>query len=110
MIDALTILTIIAAWLTMGWLLITNQTNQRKVMAKVSELSGKLDPIIASLEAVGAQLEKAKVEIIVALGGEAEIPAEALAKLEQLGTIAETLKTASQALDDLNPDAPAEPS
>lgn len=101
---------------------LTERTKERKdIMAKVSALAGLLTPIIGGLTDVatavadvGPQLEKAKAEIIAAMGGEAEIPEEAMEKLNQLGVLAEglktsaaALKTTSQALDDLNADAPA---
>lgn len=103
---------------------LTTTRKERKEMAKkLSELNELLTPIAGGLQAavealgqVGPQLEKAKTEIIAALGGEAEIPAEALAKLQLIGELAaglktqgESLKAVSQALDDLNPDAPTEP-
>ncbi len=77
-------------------------------MAKLNELEGKLDPILTALADVGAQLEKAKLEIIAALQAvNPDIPPGALAKIESLSTIAIALKSASQALDDLNTDAGA---
>jgi len=93
------------------------QMTEKNIMAKLSELGGLLAPIAEGLQAavdavssVGPQLEKAKVEIIAAMGGEAEIPAEALAKLQLMSDLANSLKTAgeglkqtAQALDDLNP-------
>lgn len=97
---------------------LTTTHKERQDMArKLSELSELLTPIVGALQAaveplsqVGPQLEKAKLEIIAALGGEAEIPAEALAKLQVIGDLAtglktqgEALKAVSQALDDLNP-------
>ncbi len=77
-----------------------------QIMAKLSELEAIVAPIAETLAAVGPQLEKAKAEIIAALGGEAEIPAAALEKLNALSTMATAIKTAAQSLDDLNPDAP----
>ena len=87
---------------------------------KINELAGVLTPIVEGLNEVskavadvGPQLEKAKGEIIEAMGGTGEIPVEAMEKIGQLSAIAEglkasaaALKTTSQALDDLNPDAP----
>jgi len=63
-------------------------------MAKVNKLAELLEPIVTALrgvgpglEEVGTQLAKAKDEIIAAIG-DVEIPPEALAKIEALGTIA----------------------
>lgn len=82
-----------------------NERTQR--MPTVNELETLLAPIVTSLEEVGTQLSKAKDEIIAALGGVGQIPVGALQKIEALGAIATSLKAASQALDDLNPDTPA---
>ena len=77
------------------------------IMAKVSELAGLIDPIVMQLNDVGAQLDKAKTEIIKAItDNDPEVPQAVLDKVNALGGIATALKSASQALDDLNPDAP----
>ncbi len=73
-------------------------------MPKVNDLETLLEPIVTALGDVGTQLEKARVEIVAALGGTGEIPAGALAKINSLATLSTALKGASQALDDLNPD------
>lgn len=75
-------------------------------MAKLSTLEGKLDNIVTALNGVGEQLNKAKAEIIAALG-DVEIPSGAMLKLDALDVLAVNLRAASQALDDLNADAPA---
>ena len=101
----LEIITLLAVWLTTGW--IAWRTNERlEQMPTLNELEGLLAPIVEGLEVTGKQLDKAKTEIIAALGGPAQIPVGALEKLQQLSTLALALKGASQALDDLNPDAP----
>ncbi len=84
---------------------IHNQTkNHQENMGKLSTLEQQLDPIVSVLNDVGTQLEKARQEILAALG-DVEIPAAAQAKLDGLATFATALKGASQALDDINPDA-----
>lgn len=100
---------------------LTEKRNKESiVIMKINELAGVLTPIVEGLNEVskavadvGPQLEKAKGEIIEAMGGTGEIPVEAMEKIGQLSAIAEglkasaaALKTTSQALDDLNPDAP----
>jgi len=74
-----------------------------KNMPKVNELETLLDPIVTALDDVGTQLEKARQEILGALGS-VEIPAGALEKINRLATLSTALKGASQALDDINPD------
>ena len=93
----------------LGVLLIQQQQHDKKYMAGINTLEEKLAPIVTALEGVGVQLNKAKDEIIKALGGIGTIPAGALAKIEQLGTIAVALKAASQGLDELNDDEPVAP-
>ncbi len=98
----------------------TIKTQLSQIMAKVSELGGKLDPIVASLTdattllgTVGTQLEKAKTEIINAItANDPEVPQAVLDKVNALDGLANGLKAAgtalkavSQGLDDLNPDA-----
>lgn len=71
---------------------------EERIMMKVSEIQAQLD-------AVGAQLTKAKDEILAKIAaleaalGDADVPAEAEAALE-------ALKAQAQALDDIVPDAP----
>lgn len=92
-----------------------------EIMAKVSELKDLLTPIkdalteaAGSLAQVGPQLDKATKEIIDALGKlDVDLPEEVTSAIADIGTIASglkatgsSLKTASQTLDDLNPDAP----
>ena len=104
---------------------------EKRIIMKVSELSAKLGPIVDGIKglntsvlalgtnvgAISAQLAKAKDEILAELE-DVEIPEEAAAKIEALGTLAEQASTAAsdaaavvdqakitaQALDDLNPD------
>lgn len=73
-------------------------------MSKLSELNTKLTAIGTQLTGVADQLAKAKDEIIAALG-DVEIPADAQASLDKLSALADGLKTVSQSLDELNPDA-----
>jgi hypothetical protein len=69
-------------------------------------MATKVIDLAATLTALGAQLDKAKTEIVTEIQAlktaldTAEIPAEAQASLDKLTTLA-------QALDDLNPDAAA---
>lgn len=77
-------------------------------MAKIDQLADLLSPVVDTLQAVATQLDKAKDEIVAALGG-TEIPQAAMDKINQLSSLGATLKTASQTLDDLNPDQPPTP-
>lgn len=84
------------------------KTQLDQIMAKVSELPALIEPIVTQLNDVGTQLDKAKTEIIKAItDNDPEVPQAVLDKVNALGGIATALKSASQALDDLNPDAPA---
>lgn len=74
----------------------------------MSKLNDALAPIADTLQLVVQQLDKAKNEIIGALAG-VEIPPDARAKIDALGGLATSLKSAAQAFDDLNQDAPAPP-
>lgn len=88
----------------------------------MSELADRLQPIVDGLKAtsdgltdVGTQITKATAEIIAALAN-TQIPEDAKAKLDSLSALGDALKTqaaglktASQALDDLNPDTPPAP-
>lgn len=79
-------------------------------MAKQSEMDGLLEPVVTALSDVGKQLEKARVEIIKAIkDNDPEIPQTVMDKINALSTISLALKGASQALDDLNTDAPDAP-
>lgn len=76
-----------------------NKADIKIIIMKLSELQGKLD-------ALNTQLDKSTAEIVAevqtlkdSLGG-VELPADAQASLDRLATKV-------QALDDLNPDAPA---
>jgi hypothetical protein len=94
-------------WLWPARLKKTNQRQHEEIMAKLNELAGMLGEVSQALTSVGAQLDKARVEIIAALrDNNPEIPPAALEKINSLGVIAMALKGASQALDDLNQDRP----
>lgn len=67
---------------------------------KVNELAGKLDAVTAQLEKAKTEIV-AKVDALVAALDNVELPAEASAKLAEL-------QAKAQELDDLNPDAPAQ--
>lgn len=72
-----------------------------------TELKTALDGIASALQAVGAQLDKATNEVIVAISNAGNTTAETDAAVANLQSVAAALKTASQTLDDLNADAPA---
>lgn len=100
MIETLLILLTLGVWCLLGAALVAWQINREtKIMAKLEELAG----IVNGLK---DQVTKSKIEIIgrIAALEEAlknvELPAGATAALE-------ALKTEVQAVDDLNPDAPA---
>lgn len=59
-----------------------------------------------SLNAALVQFDKATNEIIVAISNAGATTPEQQAALDNLQSVATALKTAAQALDDLNPDAP----
>lgn len=70
-------------------------------------MADKVNELAAKLDAVTAQLEKAKTEIVakvdalVAALDNVELPADASTKLAEL-------QAKAQELDDLNPDAPTQ--
>lgn len=75
---------------------------------KVSELSPVLTEVSGALTNISGQLAKATTEIIAAVS-DAELPAEVVAKLEGIKTLANDLTSAAQKLDDLNPDPSTPP-
>lgn len=108
-----------AVMTAVAMLVSATQKQKDSIMADINEqLKTLLTPIAEDLSAaaesvasVGPQLEKAKNEIIAALGGSTSLSPEVLEKFAALGVIAGNLKTAgvalkgtSQALDDLNAD------
>ncbi|MBE7420674.1 MAG: hypothetical protein HS128_23505 [Ideonella sp.] len=74
-----------------------------------TELKTALDSIAAALGAVASQLDKATNEVIVAISNAGNTTPEVDAAVANLQQVASALKTATQTLDDLNPDAPAAP-
>lgn len=73
-------------------LIIENNLILKKVMTK--------EELKAALGNIATQLNKAKDEILAALEASGNVDADTEAAVNQIGTIA-------QALDDINPDAPA---
>ena len=78
-------------------------------MPTINELEGLLQNVLDAFAPLPVQIEKVKQEIIAALGGVAQIPVGAQQKIEALSTLAAVVKQGLQAIDDLNPDQPAEP-
>ncbi len=70
-----------------------------------TELRDALTAVGASLSAVSGQLAKATDEIILAIQNAGTTSPEVDAAVANLVAVSTALATASQALDDLNPDA-----
>lgn len=85
--------------------LIVNQL--RKLLMNQQELATALEGVSTKLGEVGTQLEKATNEITVAVSNAGMTSPAVDSAVAKLQAVADSLKTASQALDDINPDAPA---
>lgn len=81
----------------------------KRIIMNQTELKTALDSIAAALGAVASQLDKATNEVIVAISNAGNTTPEVDAAVANLQQVASALKTATQTLDDLNPDAPAAP-
>ena len=86
---------------------VSSQLTQLKELITMNqtELRDALAAIGAALAAVGTQLQKATDEIILAIQNAGATTPEVDAAVANLVAVASALTTASQALDDLNPDA-----
>lgn len=71
-----------------------------------AELAQTLDTVATELGAVSDQLQKGIDEVVAAVGNTGSTSPEVDAALSRLQGVADALKTKTQALDDLNPDAP----
>ncbi len=94
-----------------------------EVKGSLVQHSDSLSALGTALADGGAQLEKAKTEIINALNNSGNLPQEALTLLDEMSTVATILrqksgaladagtaiKTVAQQLDDLNPDTAPPP-
>jgi ABC-type transporter Mla subunit MlaD len=81
----------------------------KRILMNQAELKTALDSIGTALGSVATQLEKATNEIIIAIQNAGSTTPEVDAAVANLQAVATALTTASQSLDDLNPDAPAVP-
>jgi len=87
----------------------------KEINMKVSELPAAFAALKTQVGAIGDQLTKAQGEITTEIANlktalaDVELPAEATTALTDLTTAVGTLSPVAQALDDLNPDAPATP-
>jgi uncharacterized protein involved in exopolysaccharide biosynthesis len=88
------------------WLLAPVISLLRSIRMDNAALSTALDGVSTQLGAVGDQLTKAMGEIQAEIVNGFQTTPAVDAALAKLQTLAATLATASQALDDLNPDAP----
>jgi hypothetical protein len=71
-----------------------------------TELKTALESHGTALEAIVTTLAKVQDEIVVALSAQGAVSPEVEAAVNKIGTVTDAIKTALQALDDLNPDAP----
>jgi uncharacterized phage infection (PIP) family protein YhgE len=76
------------------------QEMEKRMADKVNELAARLDAVTAQLEKAKTEIV-AKVDALVAALDNVELPADASAKLAEL-------QAKAQELDDLNPDAPTQ--
>jgi len=78
----------------------------RKISMNQTELATALTSVSDQLTSVGDQLTKATNEIVAAIQAGPGTTPEVDAAVAKLQAVATSLQTASQALDDLNPDTP----
>lgn len=91
---------------------------QRKIMAKIIDITASLNELASKLTSATEQIQKVGTETealqarITELGdiiANGEAPAELVAAFEAVRAAAENVKAAAQAVDEKVPDAPTEP-
>lgn len=78
----------------------------KRIIMNQQELATALEAVRTSLGEVSTQLDKGISEVVVAISNAGTTSPEVDAAVTSLQQIAAALKSATQTLDDLNPDAP----
>lgn len=78
----------------------------KEIVMDMTQLQTTLATVASDLGAVSTQLDKATNEIVLAISNAGNTTPAVDAAVAQLQAVAAALRTASQGLDDLNPDAP----